>query len=202
MNHISDDNLIKIANIVSNHLYANEEIISMMDHMKTCPDCYNQLCNYIAINDATNSIGMSIISNVIREKIKEANTASISDTVLATFKIIKNQINERVSYVIEQIHQNECILFFDQPLALATRGGLASEDKDIIYKLEDIENEQTFIVYDAANKELMVQIYDETDSKYILCVNNNEIEFVKQSLFYTAKSQNVNENDEIIIKQK
>ncbi len=199
MNHITEDNFFRLASIISDRKYADEDALAMLDHIDDCQECFSQLCNYIAIYDATGPFGVNLLFHGAEETSYVAE-ASVESRVVASFKILKEIVQDKIKYGLEQIDHNMGLLYFDQPLILATRGAAPLESTENVCRLEDIENEYTFIVYDPSTHELCVQISNEDFCNYELWVNDARYVLERKGAQYVCVVQNVNEHDTIEIR--
>ena len=86
------------------------------------------------------------------------------------------KIKESASAVIRQVEQAGTVFKFTPVLAAAVRGN--RETNPEIFRAEDVDDEKTFIVFDAGKRELMIQInrakLEAERVRVYLCFDNSE----------------------------
>lgn len=156
MTHLTEDQLYKLAELtIETQSYEAEEL-AQMEHLKACKSCYEKFCTLLALLDATSESGYTILSEVFSKANKKVKVNHVSENILAVLKVIRNNIEKTVSCVIEQIGWNESQFQFEPQLAFATRG--IDKKNSTLYKVENVDDEKTFVVFDSANNQLMAQI--------------------------------------------
>ena len=153
MIHLSDEQLYNLAELTMEMQPYNEEEIEQMGHLKECEDCYNKFCCMLALLEVTEESGFMVLSEIYGEAAK--TVSNMSKNVLAVVKVARDKIDKAKSVIMEQIEGVESIFQFEPSFAFATRG---LEGENItVSKLEDIEDEKTFLVFDGEKSELYVQ---------------------------------------------
>lgn len=156
MTHLTEDQIYKLAELtIETQPYEKEEI-AQMEHIKECKICYEKFCTLLALLDVTSESGYTILSEVFSKANKRENVNNVSENILAVLRVIRNNVEKTVNSVIEQIGWNESQFQFEPQLAFATRG--IERKNSTIYKVEEVEDEKTFVVFDFSKNELMIQI--------------------------------------------
>ena len=156
MKHIDFDALYHLAGLVIEDAPLEDNQIEQMYHISECKTCYDEFCSIIAILEATNETGMIAIRHILRDRIKSSEE-NVGKKILAVISVKAKMIREKISVVMEQLQDDVSSLCFEAPLAMAAR----STDSDIVpkvSKLEDIENERTFILFDSESRILYIQL--------------------------------------------
>lgn len=167
MEHISEDQLIELADIITNKSIATDKDLALMNHLKECDDCYKQFCHFVVISEATSMMGMNAIADIAKEKaFVNSSMKERAGQIIAKIHIVTKAVKDEIECLLEQFDNEMSLMNFDQPLAYATRGA-GSVDKKT-YKLEDIENNNNFIIYDSDNRKLMVQLEAVEDCSVIV----------------------------------
>ena len=176
MTHLTDEQLYNLADLtVEMQPYSEEELVQM-GHLKDCEICYNKFCAARAILEVTSESGYAVLSEIYSEKAEKE--CCLNESVLAVLRVVRSNLENQAVTVIEQIKQLGTCFQFAPQLAFATRG--AGDKKQSIYKMEDIEDEKTFVVFDTDKNELLIQI------------NTRDLEYedIKVSLVF-EKGQNI-----------
>lgn len=156
MTHLTEDQIYKLAELtIEAQPYAKEEL-AQMEHLKECKSCYEKFCTLLALLDATSESGYTILSEVFSKVNKKEKVDHVSENILAVLRVVRNNVEKTVSSVIEQIGWNESQFQFEPQLAFATRG--IEKKNSTIYKVENVDDEKTFVLFDYYRNELMIQI--------------------------------------------
>ena len=156
MTHLTEDQIYKLAELtIETQPYEKEEI-AQMEHIKECKSCYEKFCTLLALLDVTSESGYTILSEVFSKANKRENVNNVSKNILAVLRVIRNNVEKTVNSVLEQIGWNDSQFQFEPQLAFATRG--IERKNSTIYKVEEVEDEKTFVVFDFSKNELMIQI--------------------------------------------
>lgn len=148
MIHLNDEQVYSLAIKVATHAAFTEEDIANMRHVGECDDCYNLLCSVMAMQDVATHLADFALSPAT-----QAAQASIKDKITAVIHLAINAVKP----VLDQLSAGTTAWSFDAPLALA--GSRSSKaGNSVIEKLEDIDNEKTYIAYDPDKKLLVIQI--------------------------------------------
>lgn len=156
MTHLSEDNLMRLAEIAEEDLSYSDSELEMMDHLKTCVSCYEKFCSALALLSVTSESGYVVLSEMYALKREENPIKQISNKILAAVNFAINRLAENVDVVLDQVKSASAAFFFQPSLAMATRG--LSESGQGIYKVEDINDEKTFIAVDPVSRNLLIQI--------------------------------------------
>lgn len=157
MMHLTDDQLYHLAELSSEAEPFNYEEREQFEHLKACKDCFEKYCVFATILDAT-SLNCSLVFEPVDSMQMVENRKSNVSTpkLLAVIKVTYNRIQNVLSLLGEQIQQETASFFFEPILATATRGD--SDGKKTKLCMEDVENENTFVVYDAEEHKLLIQL--------------------------------------------
>ena len=156
MNHLSDDQLYCLAAETEEMQSYQEEELLCMEHLKTCQECYEKYCAMSALLEITGESGSMVLSAILGQSKDKEAAVSLTKEVLAVVRVVRDRLQNTAHAIMEQIEQAGSTFQFAPSLAMAARGN--GEVKSSIWKMEDLENEKTFIVFDAEKNELMVQL--------------------------------------------
>lgn len=154
MIHLKDEQLYNLAELTMEMLPYNEEEMEQMEHLKECEDCYNKFCCTLALLEVTEESGFFVLSEIYGEA--AATVSNMSKNILSVVKVIRNKLDRVSSVVMEQIEDIESVFQFEPSFAFATRG--IEGENVTVSKLEDMEDEKTFLMFDGEKGELFVQI--------------------------------------------
>lgn len=152
MTHLTEEQLCHIAEVTEETQPYNSQEMKQMEHLKVCEECYNKFCTALILAETTSESGYILLSEVYDAK----NKVSLNEKAIAVINVIRKKIGESLSVAIEQIEQAKSLFQFEAPLTFGTRG--IGEKTSKISKVEDIDDEKTFIMFDSEKNELMVQI--------------------------------------------
>lgn len=156
MTHLSEDNILRLAEITVEDLSYSDTELEMLDHLKTCVSCYDKFCNALALLSVISESGYMVLSEIYSLKREEDPIKKISNKILAAVNFAINKFAENVDVVLSQAKSVSGTFLFQPALAMATRG-LSGSGKSI-YKVEDINDEKTFIAVDPICNSLLIQI--------------------------------------------
>lgn len=156
MTHLTDEQLYNLADLTVEMQPYSEEELTQMEHLKTCESCYDKFCAALAILEVTSESGYAVLSEIYGKERENVEENCLDERILAVLKVIRDNLKNQVTAVIEQISWNGSRFQFEPQLAYATRS--IGEEAQSIYKVEDVEDEKTFVVFDSAKNELLVQI--------------------------------------------
>lgn len=158
MNHISDEDLLRLAELTEEDLPYSAFDREKMEHLKTCGYCYAKFCSSLTLVSVTDDSGTLMLSELYDVK-QESPIEQIAREILATVHFAIRRIAEKVDVVLDQAKSARDTLFFQPSLAMATRG--FSEMNQSVYKAEDVNDDKTFLALDPASRTLLVQIHTE-----------------------------------------
>lgn len=150
--HIDEDALYRLAEKSNRFLPFTDEEEAMLDHLEECKECYEVFCACCAVMDAMSEAAAGMIAQTLRER--NAVVSPVS-TVLAAIRVVTATVKDAVSVSMEQLDQALSELFFE-PAFAAVRG--STSQLSTFSKLESMENERTYVSYDAEKRHLKVQI--------------------------------------------
>jgi len=156
MNHLNDDELLRLAEVTEELLSYDEVELRLMEHLKFCEDCYKKFCTTLALVEVTSESGYMILSDMYGITDTENVVQEINDRALAVIGVFRRQMEDGVRIFLEQIQQTGSAFCFAPVLAAGTRG--SAEDESDICKLEDLDDEKTFLFFDSASNEILLQI--------------------------------------------
>ena len=177
MMHLTMDEIIDLAEKFSAEKTMSSEEIEALHHIKVCRDCYEKFSVAVAICDATSPQGVALASELLRQN--EFVNKQIKEP-LSVIKVVRHKIDKIRTAIMEQINEMTTTLCFEPTMALATRGG-NSEAVSGMVKLEELDDENTFVAFDVNKNELYVQISttnfpNDTVGIYLLCEDKQIIE--------------------------
>ena len=153
MTHLTDDQLYHLAELSSKAELLNAEYELLLDHIKSCRECFNKYCVMATLMDATSlSCGLVFDSDALQVREKAIAPAK---RLLASLRITYRQLQDKMTLVGEQIQQNLSAFAFEPILATAVRGGGTS--KAMLLRMEDIDDEDSYFVYDAERHKILLQ---------------------------------------------
>ena len=207
MKHIDFNNLYHLATLTIDDAPLDELQIEQMNHIADCKDCYDEFCSIMAILEVTNETGMIAVRKILSDKLNSFED-SVVQKVLAVISVRAKVIKEQISVIMEQLQSNINGLCFEAPLAMATRN-VEPDTPPKISKLEDIENEKTFILFDPARGSMYVQLdirdlTSDTISVHLEFPNKKkrEIPLTRDGYILKGELNNITDTDfEIIITQ-
>lgn len=156
MIHLSEDSIMKLAEATEEQLIYTKEQIEMMNHLKTCEPCFEKFCSAMALQEVFSDAGYAFLSDIYDMSYAKSLTNKVVNKTLAVVNLIRNGVHNDLSMILEQVRREGDAFRLSPALAMSTRG--ASTSKNRVYKVEDVNNEKTFIAVDAANNELLLQI--------------------------------------------
>lgn len=157
MMHVSDDDIYRLAELTDDMQPYDSDELKMVDHIKACGACNDKFCSMLAMVEVTSEYGLIMLSEMYGFSTDDAFVSeAVREKVLAVVNVIRKRVNDSLTAVMEQANQIGARFQFVPSFAGATRG-MNTPDTSI-YKIEDAEDEKTFVVYDPAKNELMVQI--------------------------------------------
>ena len=155
MRHLSFEELLKLAEASVSQEGFDDIQIEQLDHLKTCRDCYESFCLLSALSDIMSESGSYMFEQAKISPVKE-NIKALKAKVLARFQVIRNSVSNTLDVVMEQIDQESSSLRFGPSLAFATRGG--GKKESAVIRLEEFEDDKTYIVFKPETNELDLQI--------------------------------------------
>lgn len=151
MMHLTEDQLYHLAELSCDTELLNPEEEQQLDHVKSCKECFNQYCVFATILDAT-SLSCDLVFD--STQLPKRAVAPVKK-IVAVLRVTCEHMHNTISLIGEQIQQNASAFAFEPVLATAFRG--AGSNKTSILRMEDLDDEDTYFVYDAENHKLTVQ---------------------------------------------
>ena len=156
MTHLSDDQLLKLAETAAGDEGFDDIQMDQLEHLKTCAECYETFCLFSTLTDLMGDVS----GDFMKEEAEEASLRNpvqvLGKKILATMHLIKNSAADRIGAVMEQIDQAGARLQVGPSLAVATRGGRTGDGSAV--RMEEYEDEKTYIVYKPRTNEVQIQI--------------------------------------------
>lgn len=156
MKHLSYDELFRLSEASVNQEGFDDEQIEQLEHLKTCRDCYESFCLLSSLADIMSESGSYMLDKKAAVSIVTKVENAVKTKVLAKIQVIRNAASTTVGAVLEQIDQETAALKFGPSLAMATRGGRKTESTAI--RLEEFEDDKTYIVFKPESNELEIQV--------------------------------------------
>lgn len=199
MMHLTGDEIFELAQLTEDGWQYSSLNLQQMEHLRTCRSCYEKFCSALAVMDVTSEGGYIVLSEIYSID-TESEKVFQGRKILAVVQVIREKIEDSVSAVMKQVEQAGSVFNFTPALAAAVRGGGRIDSE--IFKIEDADDDRTFIVFDAGKKELMVQINStglETENvkAYIYFHNSEMIEvgLEKKGKYLKGVLGNISDND-------
>lgn len=155
MMHLNYDELFLLAEAASEQDGFDDIQIQQLEHLKNCQDCYESFCLLSALSDVTGEAG-SLMLDVQRVSAVQEIVTSVTGKVLARIQIIRDSAAAAAGAVLEQINQAGAALQFGPSFAMATRG--AGDEGTSAVRIEEFEDDKTFVIFKPEKNELSVQI--------------------------------------------
>lgn len=156
MIHLSDEQIYNLAELTIQMYPYSEEEKKQMEHMKECESCYNKFCAILALEEVLDESGFVVLSEIYVAEHSRKKKSNLNENVLAVVKVLHQKVGEKLIAVMEQVRERESVFCFEPPLSFATRG--IEENESTVFKIEDIEDGKTFLMFDFDKNELLVQI--------------------------------------------
>ena len=177
MMHLTIDEIFELASKFSTEEIMNVEEIEKLQHIKECKECYEKLGIAVALCDATMPKGLSLVAELRQHT--ESTFEEITENI-SVIKVVRQKINDIKTAVMEQLDVKRAILYFEPAIAVATRGDETNVISSMV-KLEELDDEKTFIAFDAKRNELYIQVnvknlQSNKIGVYLLCENKKIIE--------------------------
>lgn len=199
MKHLTEDEIFELAQLTEDGWQYSSLNMQQMEHLRTCKSCYGKFCSALAVMDVTSESGYMVLSDIYSMD-TETEKVFQGKRILAIVQIFREKIEDSVSAVMKQVEQAGAAFKFTPVLAAAVRGGGGTGSE--IFKIEDVDDERTFIVFDAAKKELMVQInrsgLESENVKAYLCFHNSgmaEVNLEEKGRYLKGVLRNIPDND-------
>lgn len=156
MNHLTDDELFRLAEITNEYFSYDENELKMMEHLKSCKECYDKFCSTLVLVEVTSDEGYMTLSELYSMSYADSSVQMLANQVLAVVGVVKQQVTDGIKLILEQFKKKDAVFCFEPALAMGTRGSASAESNT--YKMEDVEDEKTFMLLDSQNKEVLLQI--------------------------------------------
>lgn len=154
MMHISEDQILELAEKTTNHQLLTPEQFEYLEHLKKCKECYEKFCVFSMLVDATS--GNYIDTVLAPQKLINEVISKSKRTIYATLDVVVTRVNAIAKVTMEQVHKINCGMEFGPALAMATRGIDSNLSNGVRY--EDVEDEKTYIFYEPDKGELVIQL--------------------------------------------
>lgn len=156
MMHLSDEEIMRLAEVTEEQMNYSEHELEMMAHLKSCSSCYEKFCSSLALLEVTSDSGYAILSEIYGMEYARNLAVQAENKILAVVGLVRTKLIENMDVILEQIERKGDAFSFHPSVAMATRGLTSSSSN--VYKVEDVNDDKTFIMLDPKNNELMVQI--------------------------------------------
>lgn len=156
MNHLSDDEILQLAEIVEDQLIFTESQIHMMEHLKFCKPCYEKFCGAMTLLEVIGDNSIVDLSDIYEMKYAKSLLKQKECRTLAVVNLIWKSIHQKIEIVLEQVNGVEDAYRFQPSPIMATRGSSGAAGS--VCKVEDTDDERSFIAVDPNKKELLLQI--------------------------------------------
>jgi len=169
MSHVEFEVLYRLAELIEEELPLGEEEMEALQHLADCEECYQKFCVLSTLADVTSESGYLLLSEMYQFDQEPTAEKTLQEKVFAVIDVVVQRVKDSVSVVMEQVEQMQAMIAFEQPIAVVARGTSGSSENSV-QKLEAVENERTFVAYDASSGVLLIQIDTvELDVDEVLC---------------------------------
>lgn len=155
MMHCTEDELFELALKVSEEKELSDFDKKRLKHIQQCRECYENFCVALALCDATSADGLAMA--VQQEKAEQARQME-QIRVLSVVEIMRKKLSDTKTAVMEQLYSENAQMIFEPAISFAARGKEGSASEHMI-KLEELDDEKTYIMFDAKKNELYVQVH-------------------------------------------
>lgn len=156
MMHLNFDELLRLAEASTSQEGFDDIQIEQLEHLKTCRDCYESFCLLSALTDIMSESGSYVLNNNEVISLVNKTSKALKTKVLAKFQVVRNTATNAIGAALEQIDQATSLLQFAPSLAMATRGG--GKIDTITIRLEEFEDDKTYIIFKPETNEIVLQI--------------------------------------------
>lgn len=148
MNHLLKDTIVQLAKCIADDLPFTADERMAMEHIRVCDDCCRSLIAMAALLRSESDAGMA-------ETACSLHRVSAPVPVQVAFHCTLQKLGENFAVSLQQTLNAMGSWRFMPPLAAAAR---SSESAGQTARLEDIENEKTFVLIDSEQDRVIVQI--------------------------------------------
>ncbi|MCD7823336.1 MAG: hypothetical protein LUG86_04880 [Oscillospiraceae bacterium] len=146
MKHLTDEEILSLATATVEEIPYTEDERNLMEHLKTCKDCYDEFFAAVAVID---TIGSPV-------EYEETVEETVGSRILAVISVVKDKVSTGIDSVLQQLDQATAAISFMPAMSLATRG--TGDYQVNTSRLEDVNDEKTYISFDSGSGQLFVQI--------------------------------------------
>ncbi len=157
MSHVDFDMIYELAECVEEEIPFSPEGYEAMRHIAQCQQCYEAFCSMAAVMAVTSDAGYLTLLNGVLTEAKQSPLAEAGRKVLAVISVAVNSAKESLSVMMEQVGDMKEGFIFDTTPAFAVRDA-ADGECSALEKIEEIENEYTYVIIDPDEKILLIQI--------------------------------------------
>ena len=164
MKHGNIDEIVRLAELIEEEMPLDEGAKALLSHIADCRECYEKYLSAAAFASLTDETGYIALSDIYGAQLSESLAEAEAETVVSKAKRLAAELlvsvhraGEAFTAFIKQIERAGELLRFEAPLAVGTRGA-AGENASPTVKLEDSENEKTFVAVDPAAHTLLLQL--------------------------------------------
>lgn len=148
MNHLSEDKLYHLAELVTQERPFTQEDVSDMQHIGQCDDCYGMLRCMMALMETLDNVDVVALTSQLQPTVSVLGNKSVAVLQLVISGVLAS---------LEQLDAQMSTWTFDAPFVLA--GARSAQDERLdIQKLENVDNSETFVAYDPAARVLVIQL--------------------------------------------
>ena len=156
MNHLTDDEIFRLAEVTEEELIYDEHEVGLMQHLKSCRECYDKYCTALALMEVTSDSGYMALSKMYDMAEDQSQVSENMSQVLAVIQLVKEKVEKGLHFILDQIEQPDTFFHF-QPVVFAGARGKEHVNTHIC-KLEDMDDEKTSVFVDSQSDAIMVQI--------------------------------------------
>lgn len=208
MSHLTEDQIGDLAKKVLENAAFSDDDVAMIEHIGDCEDCYQLLKSMMAVIVVTDNMGQYLAKPVpVRDKIRATISLMVKKTDVVLDQIIGSKQQWLFNLSAPPMGASAAAMSYS-----SQTGGRADTRRYHSYirvpqKIEDLENDQTFVEYDPERKLLTIQVDcadGEVPRAFLRFADRTmtKVVFEKQAHLYTAQVSGLEEGDYELILEK
>lgn len=155
MKHLEYDELFDLARVNASDEGFDDDQIKKMNHLKSCTECYESFCLLTMLEYVMGDVnGLKEYENVYSSVTESLEL--VKRKILATVNVIRDNVKDVTEVVMKQMDKINEPLQFEPVLVLTGRGTNADNSSTI--RIEELEDDRTFIAYNSVANEVEIQL--------------------------------------------
>lgn len=155
MRHLEYDEVFDLAHANVSDEGFDDEQINKLEHLKSCQDCYQSFCLLTMLEDMMGGINNFEECENVYSPVAES-VKLVKRKILATVNVIRDNVREIADVVMKQTDKINEPLQFEPVLGMAGRG--ANGVSQSIIRVEELEDDRTFIAYNPSANKVEIQL--------------------------------------------